>query len=169
MIYETVKQTWSFDDCIVEEKEGNGFERPYFDVHIKHDGIKAHQYIMPYSDDDVIKCREALNDGESPLWIWDDGCGYRVGDNMRVSRSILRELILKSEYRGGENGCDGDAIQYRTPDEKKLVIYTNRHMDEDEDSIDELVEAAEAFAIRDKNKMMPSRWESGKLLFLEDE
>lgn len=169
MIYETVKQTSSFDDCIVEEKEGNGFERPYFDVHIKHDGIKAHQYVVPCSNKDVDTCRKALNDGESPLWVWDDGYGFRVGYNMKVPRNTLRKLILESEYRGGENGVDGDMIQYMTLNGNRLVIYTERHMNDDEDSIDELTEAAEAFAIVDKVSKIPSRWESGELLFLEDE
>ncbi len=159
MIYEVVKRTWTFDDCIVEEKEGNGFENTYFDVHVERDGIKGHQLVVPLAED-VDECRRHLDEGESPLYVWEDGMGHVVGECICVSRDLLRRLILDSKYVGGGFGTYCDMYQFEPTWDgkgKKFTVYTHREMNCEEDSVDDLVEAAVSFAVG--TPMNYTRWE----------
>ena len=164
MIYEVIKRVWTFDDCIVEEKEGNLHRMPYFDIYIERNGIKGHQNLLPF--DKIDEYRRSFNNGESPLYRLDDGEGHVIGRFIRASKNILTELILKSRIIDKTNGFKVGRLQYIMPDGKRLTIYTSDRV-EDDDTLDRLIDIAVSFSVTDNGITSP--FDTYNQFFLEDE
>ncbi len=164
MIYEVVKRTWTFDDCIVEEKEGNLHRMPYFDVYIERNGIKGHQELLPF--DKIDEYRRSFDNGESPLYRLDDGEGHTIGRFVRASKNTLAELILESKMIDKTNGFRIGYLQYMTPDKKRLTIYTSDRI-EDDDTLDRLIDKAVSFSVTRDGITSP--FDTYNQFFLENE
>ncbi len=153
----TTDNAWEFEDCIVIE------DIDCFEVVVTRNDITGHQSIVPGSMDE---CRKALDEGEDPLWSWEDGAGMVVGYAMKADREDLAYYVRHSEYYGGVATDEGDEFQYRLDDGRKLVVITSESFPEDADD-EEIIKAAESFAIVDKDEAIPSRWDTGILFEVE--
>ena len=66
------KSEWTFYDCTVEEEEEN--DLPVFVVTKQNGNV---QRIYPATREDAEGCKQAMDDGESPIG-WEDGLGHIV-------------------------------------------------------------------------------------------
>lgn len=68
---------WIFGDCVVVEQDDEYDSCPP-DYHVymldEQDRIRR-QTVTPWTDEDSEQCRNALNGGESPVGVWEDGNG----------------------------------------------------------------------------------------------
>lgn len=153
------EKTWEFNDCVVIEDIDS------FDVIVTRNGVMGHQEVVPARMDE---CREALDAGESPLWIWEDGAGKIVGEGMKASRQDLAALVMDSEYTGGETSDEGDQFQFITDDGYRLVVYTSESFPNDDATDEDIVDTAESFAVVERHRgPIPDRWDKATLFEVE--
>lgn len=151
-------KTWEFEDCIVIEDIDS------FEVIVTRNGVMGHQSVVPARMDE---CRKALDAGESPLWIWEDGAGVVVGEGMKASRQDLAALVMDSEYTGGETSTEGDQFQFITSDGYRLVVYTSESFPNDDATDREIIDTAESFAVVERSEGIPNRWDRTVLFEVE--
>lgn len=154
----TTDKTWEFEDCIVIE------ESDCFEVVVTRNGIMGHQSVVPARMDE---CRKALDEGEDPLWTWEDGIGQTVGYAMKAGRDDLADLIRHGEYTGGETSPEGDQFQYILDDGCRLVVYTSESFPDDDAEDDDIIETAESFAVIKRDEAIPYRCDRTVLFEVE--
>lgn len=159
---------WRFNDCTIVE------DIDCFEVEVVRHGVHAHQTIVPADMEefrdalDTALMDEALADGPSPLYCWEDGAGVTLGIGMLASRQDLASIIRGAEYLPAVSGPDdvGYLHQYGLDDGRRLVVYTGHLGDDWTD--DDVVRDATCYGAVGRYDRAPDRWDMIKLFSVED-
>lgn len=165
-VFKMTGQKWYFEDCMVEEKEN------YFTVHVERNCIYGSQEVVPSCEKDFEECRKRLDEGEDPLWLWEDGSGVVVGYGMESSLNSIVGLVRAWKYFGGqvEVEKDVDAIIYGSEDDnRRLVMYLGKTFGDDFPTDDEVLNNVIKFAFIKGDEKIPKYYDDDVLFKVEDE
>jgi len=158
-------QKWHFKDCTVVEKEG------FFRVYVERNYIEGSQDVVPCNEKDFEECRKRLDEGESPLWLWEDGSGVVVGYGMKSDLNNIVGLVREWEYFGGqvEVGENMDSIIYgKVGEDRRLVMYLCESFGDDFPTDDEVLETVVKFALINGDEKIPRYYDDDVLFEVED-
>lgn len=155
---------WYFNDCMVVEMTDS------FAVYVDRNGLYGVQEVVPSSMKDFEECRKRLDEGESPLWTWEDGAGKVVGYGMKGELNDIVNFVRKGRYMGGtvEVGEGTDLIIYAL-DDKLLVMYLCESFGDDFPTDDEVLETVTRYAIINEGDKIPKYYDEDILFEVEDD
>lgn len=121
---------WILGNCVVVAQNVGG-DMECFEVIMDRDGFVVRQDVHPATIEDSQRCRVQLDDGESPVGVWEDGLGETVcPDNGYPTEDTIEQILDTGEIVGGVTDPDGDIVQVRIGDETVQIFLDRTFGDE---------------------------------------